>query len=445
VNGDALCAGQGFQCRACNGPIGPTNPLGLPIGYNTHGLPDLDLVTGLRLSVIAGVSASVRIPLILVGTTGRAGAEFRDLPGEGGSALDLADLGATIPGFPVLAPGIGAGGTFANGVTLPIGEPCCATGAPVLWGPEQPGVLAAGSTFRRTFDAGPGPDGIPSCLGDNGGTTNGAQACNTRLGKGISGAKTDGLNNTGLDDVPRAFPIGSSGTIPASESRFLAPVVSGPSSSCEPLPTALTGAFNLVSAAAFRDIAILIPRGTDGLLKLDVTHCPIVGGVATCAAAPDVDGDGVIDSADNCPFSPNLDQLDTDSDGVGNACDNCLNHANPRTSLSATGVWATLTGCQRDDDHDGYGNRCDAKFVGTGLVGSGDLAEFRASTNKNRAADVCGTTGGRPCAIFDLSEADTLIGGGDLAIFRTLNNKLPGPKCASCPLPCVAGTAGSCF
>ncbi|MFI5316756.1 MAG: FG-GAP-like repeat-containing protein [Myxococcota bacterium] len=163
----------------------------------------------------------------------------------------------------------------------------------------------------------------------------------------------------------------------------------------------------------------------------------------------DQDGDGLIDSADNCPVTANPNQADADSDGVGDACDNCVNVPNPRVTPDvatylAANPWATLTGGQRDDDHDGYGNMCDAKFVGTGLVGGADLAEFRASNNKSRTGDTCGTTGTRPCAIFDLDETGTLIGGTDLTAFRALNNHLPGPKCAACPLPCTAGTAGTC-
>ncbi len=163
----------------------------------------------------------------------------------------------------------------------------------------------------------------------------------------------------------------------------------------------------------------------------------------------DRDSDGHADTADNCPTLANADQADADFDGVGDACDNCVNAANPRvtpdsaTYLSANS-WATLTGGQRDDDHDGYGNRCDAKFSGTGLVGNTDVGEVRAANNKARSLDQCGPSGARPCAIYDLNETDSLIGAGDTGIARQLANKLPGPKCPSCPLPCEAGSAGTC-
>ena len=39
----------------------------------------------------------------------------------------------------------------------------------------------------------------------------------------------------------------------------------------------------------------------------------------------DTDGDGVLDSNDNCPENPNPDQEDSDLDGFGNACDECFN------------------------------------------------------------------------------------------------------------------------
>ena len=61
----------------------------------------------------------------------------------------------------------------------------------------------------------------------------------------------------------------------------------------------------------------------------------------------DTDRDGREDSLDNCPATPNPDQLDTDvggSDGVGDACDNCSGVPNSD---------------QTDSDSDGVGDACD--------------------------------------------------------------------------------------
>lgn len=89
------------------------------------------------------------------------------------------------------------------------------------------------------------------------------------------------------------------------------------------------------------------------------------GGIGGGGGPADTDGDGVADSADNCPNTPNADQADTDSDGTGDACDgggggmgggdfdgdgavdssdNCPNAANPT---------------QADSDSDGTGDACE--------------------------------------------------------------------------------------
>ena len=60
--------------------------------------------------------------------------------------------------------------------------------------------------------------------------------------------------------------------------------------------------------------------------------------------AIDNDGDGVPDSSDNCPNTPNVDQADFDQDGIGDVCDNCTHTPNAD---------------QVDSDHDGAGDACD--------------------------------------------------------------------------------------
>jgi hypothetical protein len=58
----------------------------------------------------------------------------------------------------------------------------------------------------------------------------------------------------------------------------------------------------------------------------------------------DTDLDGVLDSSDNCPSTPNADQLNGDGDTLGNACDNCPSVTNQD---------------QANADGDAYGNACD--------------------------------------------------------------------------------------
>ena len=64
----------------------------------------------------------------------------------------------------------------------------------------------------------------------------------------------------------------------------------------------------------------------------------------------DSDGDGVLDSSDNCPNLPNADQADADGDGVGDACDACP--ADPYGAVASGGC-----GCGSiDADWNGDGN-----------------------------------------------------------------------------------------
>jgi len=97
----------------------------------------------------------------------------------------------------------------------------------------------------------------------------------------------------------------------------------------------------------------------------------------------DDDNDGIINSNDNCPNTPNPDQDDTDGDGVGDACDNCPNQSNPS---------------QTDSDNDGVGDVCDSSIGGGG--GTADVCGSRPGENRNTATfpnplggnitDICG-------------------------------------------------------
>lgn len=80
--------------------------------------------------------------------------------------------------------------------------------------------------------------------------------------------------------------------------------------------------------------------------------------ISGCTTA-DADSDGITDTNDNCPNTPNSNQLDTDGDGIGDVCDNCINNANP---------------FQADSDGDGVGNACEVNCPGGNVTLSGQSA-----------------------------------------------------------------------
>jgi hypothetical protein len=80
--------------------------------------------------------------------------------------------------------------------------------------------------------------------------------------------------------------------------------------------------------ATTRDDRIVVFDGTGTCTVLGVPGPAGLDGIAI-VRNPDVDGDGVLNTADNCVFVPNADQADGDGDGVGDVCDICPAIANP--------------------------------------------------------------------------------------------------------------------
>jgi hypothetical protein len=105
----------------------------------------------------------------------------------------------------------------------------------------------------------------------------------------------------------------------------------------------------------------------------------------TVTVAPDSDGDGVADPADNCTTVPNGNLV---PDAGGNS--------------------------QLDADSDGYGNICDPDFNNSGLVTSTDFVVLRNALNSaNPLADLNGSG---------------LVTTADFTILRNFLNKAPGPS-----------------
>ena len=84
-------------------------------------------------------------------------------------------------------------------------------------------------------------------------------------------------------------------------------------------------------------------------------------------AVMDMDGDGIEDSADNCPRRPNADQTDSDTDNIGDACDACINIPfDSQNDPDKDNLGDECDNCpnvknkrQGDRDSDGVGNKCD--------------------------------------------------------------------------------------
>uniref|UniRef100_A0A8C8JIR9 Thrombospondin-1 n=1 Tax=Oncorhynchus tshawytscha TaxID=74940 RepID=A0A8C8JIR9_ONCTS len=88
------------------------------------------------------------------------------------------------------------------------------------------------------------------------------------------------------------------------------------------------------------------------------------------ACAIDIDGDGILNERDNCPYVYNVDQRDTDGDGVGDHCDNCPLENNPDqvTAIAPVLSFNERQECENvkagrrmsiDSDSDRVGDKCD--------------------------------------------------------------------------------------
>ncbi len=100
-----------------------------------------------------------------------------------------------------------------------------------------------------------------------------------------------------------------------------------------------------------------------------------------CVNDGDDDGDGILNSVDNCPSMYNPGQEDGDSDGVGDLCDNCPLNSNPD---------------QVDTDGDGIGDVCDTDSDDDGIPDGDDNCPYIANPGQedndlDGQGDVCDT------------------------------------------------------
>ncbi len=145
--------------------------------------------------------------------------------------------------------------------------------------------------------------------------------------------------------------------------------------------------------------------------------------------ASDVDGDGIRDSADNCPTVANASQLDTNHDGVGDACQ-CLNvscdDSNPCTDDSC----GATTGCVHPnnsapcDDGNGctIGDACSGgACTGTPISAPPEMQNLRVQSDKSSYIwDPISNSPTYDVIRGSLSAFPVGPGGGDEACFNDL-------------------------
>lgn len=114
--------------------------------------------------------------------------------------------------------------------------------------------------------------------------------------------------------------------------------------------------------------------------------------MAAAPAGPDDDNDGIQNDEDNCPASPNPNQLNADNDGQGDVCDNDDDNdgipddqdafpldASESVDTDGDGIGSNIDNCplvsnssQLDTDGDDLGNACDPDDDGDGVLDAED-------------------------------------------------------------------------
>jgi len=138
----------------------------------------------------------------------------------------------------------------------------------------------------------------------------------------------------------------------------------------------------------------------NGFFATDFVDTP--GGPNDCDFT-DTDGDGVIDSQDNCPELANPDQADCDGDGIGDLCaiadglasdcnenaipDNCEDDCNLNGYPDDCDI---ADGVSTDCDSNGIPDECDPDCNGNGVADTCDIADgTSADDNGNGVPDEC--------------------------------------------------------
>jgi hypothetical protein len=94
----------------------------------------------------------------------------------------------------------------------------------------------------------------------------------------------------------------------------------------------------------------------------------------------DDDGDGIMDSLDNCPHMENPDQADLDRDGLGDLCDDDMD--NDGFENASDNCASVYNPGQQDLDEDTLGDACDTDVDGDGIENAADNCPYVDNANQ---------------------------------------------------------------
>ncbi|MEW5766677.1 MAG: DUF2341 domain-containing protein [bacterium] len=179
-------------------------------------------------------------------------------------------------------------------------------------------------------------------------------------------------------------------------------------------------------------------------------HLAVMAGSEEQKGVTDTDGDGIPDTADNCPSTPNPGQTDTDTDGIGDACD--TDDDNDGVLDGADNCPLVFNPGQTDTDTDGIGDVCDTDDDNDGVLDGADNCPLvfnpaQTDTDTDGIGDACDTDddndgvldGADNCPlVFNPGQTDTDTDGiGDACEYDSDGDGAPdtADNCPSIPNP----------